>query len=107
MQRHAAGAIALLLLIGSGLLFAFHPTWDETQAFASSSLRMGAVLGAIWLAYPELIRLPKWLVPLILGTVVAIAVRPKSALYVVPIVLMILILRPKKKRTSTVDTRRR
>lgn len=100
MRHHAAGIIALLLLLGSGLLFLLHPEWDQTQAFASSALRIGLVLGAIWLAYPELVRLPKWLIPLLIGVAVTIAFRPRSALFLVPIVLVVLVLRPRKKGPS-------
>lgn len=100
MQRATTGILALLLLFGSGLLFLFQPAWGDTQAIAASALRIGAVLGAIWLAYPELSRLPKWLVPLLIGVIVAIAFRPKLAFFIVPLVLAILLLRPKRKTPS-------
>jgi hypothetical protein len=107
MRHLATGIIALLLLVGSGLLFLLRPEWDESLAFASSSLRIGLVLGAIWLAYPELIRLPKWLIPLLIGAAVTVAFRPKSALFLVPIVLVVLILRPKRKAPPPAKAARR
>lgn len=94
----------MLLLLGSVLLFVFDPAWMESPAFAASMLRIGCVLGAIWLAYPELSRLPRWLVPLLIGVAVAIAVKPKLALFLVPLVLAVLILRPKGKKPMASKT---
>jgi hypothetical protein len=66
MNRHALGLIALLLVV-VGFITAFRGPEDGSAAgFAGGCVRVGLVLGALWLALPQLkamfARVPRWLV---------------------------------------------
>ena len=100
MRRHLAGIISLVLLIVGGLLYFWPPDWENSAPLAASCIRIGAVLAAIWLAYPELKRIPGWLAPVCIIAVVAIAAKPKLAIFIIPVAIIILILRPRKKKQT-------
>jgi hypothetical protein len=54
-QRQVIGAMALILLFLAGLLFSgMVPV--ENDGMAASFLRMGMVLGVLWLAWPDAFR---------------------------------------------------
>ncbi len=94
-DRHAAGsrrqtvlAFSILLLAGGvGLRVR---GGDSALAFASTSmLRIGLVLGMLWLAWPSLRRPSQWLAPgisvVIVVTLVVIAANPRLALVAIPL----------------------
>ena len=101
MRRHLAGLISLTLLLVGGFLYFWPPEWENSAPLAASCIRIGAVLAAIWLAYPELNRLPGWLAPVCTATAIAIAVRPRLAIFIIPLAIVLLILRPRKKKSQT------
>jgi len=98
MRRRAAGIIALLLLCAGLAIYVWQPNWENAVPLAAICVRVGLVLGAIWLAYPELKRVPGWLGPLCAGALLAIAVRPRLAIFIVPLTIAILLLRPRKRK---------
>lgn len=61
MQRRKIGIIAIVLLCAAALL----PLWPDRSAALwqaqAACLRIGLIMGAWWLAYDELQRVPKWL----------------------------------------------
>ena len=59
MRRHLLGLIALASLrMGGDPLCC--PPLASYQAAGAMGLRIGLVLGAFWLAWPDLHRLPRW-----------------------------------------------
>jgi hypothetical protein len=61
MHRPTLGILALLLFFG-GLAFTFLPIAGEgQQAWGAACLRVGILMGAIWLALPHMRGLPRWL----------------------------------------------
>ena len=98
MRRIAIGIIAIVLFVGAGYFHVQPPEgafWTQLEA---ACWRVGALMAVIWLAYPEVARLPAWalgMVP-ILGLVLAL--RPKYLLIAVPIVIAMAILKPKVRR---------
>ena len=98
MRRIAIGIIAIVLFVGAAYFHARPPEgafWTQLEA---ACWRVGALMAVIWLAYPEVARLPAWalgMVP-ILGLVLAL--RPKYLLLAVPIVIAMAILKPKVRR---------
>jgi hypothetical protein len=93
MRRHALGLIAFLSLLG-GCIGLYYVGVNDSQSsmFASIAIRAGLVMGAIWLALPQLSRLqtriPPWLIVLLLlGGVVTIA-RPRLILFVGPLLVL-------------------
>ncbi len=55
-------------------------------------------MGVIWLAYPEVARLPRWLLGTVPVLAVFLALRPKLFLIAVPVVIALAILKPKAPR---------
>lgn len=78
-QRWAMGGLAVLFLaIGTGLYFEDNP---DRQFVCGLFIRVGLLLGAIWLAWPQLAVLPRRVSPLAAGIVLVLlflaASRPK------------------------------
>ncbi|MGO9108171.1 MAG: hypothetical protein ACLP9L_02960 [Thermoguttaceae bacterium] len=55
MRRHLLGLIALTSLVSAAVLYG-----SPYQTAGTIGLRIGLVLGALWLAWPDLHRLPRW-----------------------------------------------
>ena len=104
VRRHLMG-LAGLLLVGTGICLWIWPPESTSGTFLhGSSIKSGLVLLAAWLAYPQLHRLPGWIVTTIVLLALAIAVRPRIVLAVAriawifaPILLVIWLLRPRPK----------
>ena len=65
MSRKSLGIVAVLLLV-LGLIIAFRGPEDGSgKAFAWGCIRVGLVLGALWLAFPQIVavfkKAPAWL----------------------------------------------
>lgn len=65
MRRTTLGILAVLLLV-VGIIAAFRGPEDGSAAgFAGGAVRVGLVLGALWLAWPQLAslasRAPRWI----------------------------------------------
>ena len=96
MRRTAVGIIALLLLATAGYGFARYGFDDgEVSFFWNSCWRMGLVLGAVWLALPNLLERRPDASPVVLilaGLVgLVIVVRPRSIVFLWPILLILAI----------------
>jgi hypothetical protein len=109
MRRTAFGVCAVVFFLGGVLLYLFGPNEDAYAMAAGSGVRIGLVLGAVWLSYPQLTRVPWWLVALGLATVLIVVAFPRPALgravagFVVPLLVALWLLRPrppKPKRTA-------
>ena len=66
MNRNALGIIAAVLLFLGGITVIFGPGGGNSSGFAGGCIRVGLVLGALWLALPQILstaaRLPRWAV---------------------------------------------
>jgi hypothetical protein len=64
MSRKALGVIAVFLLVIGGVTAVSWPTGGSAAGFAGGCIRVGLVLGALWLALPQiqttLARAPRW-----------------------------------------------
>lgn len=86
-RRNLLLAVSLLLLL-SGLWLRLRGG-DSALVFASASmLRIGLVMGMLWLAWPSLRRPSQWLAPgmaaVIVLTLIVIAANPRLALVAIP-----------------------
>jgi hypothetical protein len=94
MHRPTLGWIAIALLAAS---VALTLTGSESTFLRDGSARAGVVLGLVWLALPQLSGLPRsslW------GIAIAGAVvvwRPKLLLLVVPALVVMWLLRPRRR----------
>ena len=101
------GGIAVILLT-VGIAFSIWPPSQATAQFLQGScIKSGLVLGAAWLAYPQLNRLPGWLFSSLIVFLVAAAVRPRVvmalsryAIFLVPLLFAIWLLRRLKRSPS-------
>ena len=98
MRRTAFGIIAALLLcIAAFLLFTYGNSEGRETMIASICLRAGLVLGAVWLAYPQVLLISKKFSPtlaaiVLVGILLLVFVRNKYVLLVVGPALVALIL---------------
>ena len=94
MHRNILGAIALVLLLsgGVGLLLGYSAN-SQTGMAAGVGLRAGLVLGALWMAYPQLISLvksaPKWMLGVAAIVVLVLVVNRNGLMLVVPALLIL------------------
>lgn len=95
MRRNLLGIIAAALVI-AGLVGLWRGFSEEDVAGmgAGVGIRAGLILGAIWLAYPQLAqlfsRVPGWLMGALLLGGVVVAIRPRYILVVAPLLAVIL-----------------
>jgi hypothetical protein len=97
LRRHGLAVLTLILLIGMAYFEVYPPRNSFELTFQAACWRMAPLTGLIWLAYYHILALPTWLV-LIVPASLAIAVfRPRALLFFLPLFILILILRPRKK----------
>jgi hypothetical protein len=112
MRRHACGVLSVAFLCGAAYGLATYGV-DHSQAsmYSSMGLRMGLVLGAIWLAFPQLSKLTvqtsTWFL-LLLGAIgLIIVARPRTVVVLGPVMLLLILLqfagwlmKPPPRRTT-------
>jgi hypothetical protein len=99
--RTKIGCIGVALLAVAGYFHWFPPeSLSNTDAFVSAGLRVGLVMLVLWVAYPELIKLPTWISLATLVATPIIAWRPRAALVIIPILILVWILYPRAKNKS-------
>src|ERR1700753_2187299 len=89
MRRHLLGIIALLLMV-LGLGGYFHITGSIVEKSNASAVlfRAGLLLGALWLALPQLATIPPWIMGAVLVGGIIIILQPKL-LIIVAIALVV------------------
>ncbi len=93
--------LALLLLLLAGALHFVPPSYaDSVLTWQAPLLRVGLLLGVIWLAHPQLKHFPYWL---LLGVGVAVlvlltALKPRVLVLVILIGGLLLKLRPRPEK---------
>jgi len=107
MHRPTVGIISLVLLLSCAALWIFSPPWDITEPLKGATLRLGLMMGALWLALPQLEGVPGWMLKMVSASAMIIAVRPRAALLLLPLLLVYLITRPRHKRSQGADSRAR
>jgi len=93
MRRHAVGLIALSLLGTALALWLWMPSGTATgEALIGACSRVGILMAVLWLAYREIERLPPWILAVIPVLLAILAVRPRWALYLIPVVVVLAVL---------------
>ena len=98
MSRSTAlGCVAIgLLVVGGALQVAAVSSGTAAMPMASATcLRMGIVLFALWLAYDDLRRIPRWLLVGLLVVIGMAVWQPRLLVAVIPILLAVAALRPR------------
>jgi len=98
MHRPTVGILALILLAAGGLALVFPDDEGTRQNLAAACLRVGLILGVLWLALPEMARpASRWVFFSLLITIIVVASRPKLAIVAVVFLAGVLLLRPRLK----------
>jgi hypothetical protein len=109
MKQILLGIIALGMLLTWAVLY-FGGGDDSTAMAASVCLRAGLVLGALSLALPQvmviLARVPLWMMGCMGIGLLAIVRWPKSAVYVIPGMAALWMLRPRTANRAAGSSRR-
>lgn len=106
MRRILMGILALLFLAAAGVVylraapaedfFLIRQVPDDEKFWLSVLLRVGLVLGAMWLAYEQVVKIgqrsPPWLLGCIGLCLLVIVIRPKAILIVVPLLALVALL---------------
>jgi hypothetical protein len=102
IRRHLLGISGLVLMIVGAAGWVMEPTGAAAAFGQGVLLKVGIVLGLFWLAYPQVVRFPRWLAGAIFMTGIALAVRPRAvaalaraSLLLVPILPIVWLLRPR------------
>lgn len=89
MRRHLIGILSLVLLAGAALFLVFPPQSVMTTEWQAACGRMGLLLGLLWLAWPQAVRLPRWLLIAVPLAAMVLVLRPKYFLFAVPMVVLV------------------
>jgi hypothetical protein len=92
MHRPTVGVIALTLILGWVWLTFWPLNTDWSEPLRAACSRVGWTMGALWLALPQLVRLPGWLLKAIAIIAVICAYKPRIALFAVPLLIAYLAL---------------
>lgn len=87
MHRPTLGFISLALLVG-GVILTLRPPNGDTY-LGAVGLRSGLVLGALWLALPNLRRVPRWLLYALAVLAAVLIVRPRLFLWSLPVAAVV------------------
>jgi|SRR5687768_1731277 hypothetical protein len=93
--RSKLGILTVLLL---GIALSLRLFADKDNATAEfACLRMAIVLGAAWMAYPQLMTLPRWMMLATAAVGIVAAIKPKALIIGLPLLVALFMLRPKSK----------
>jgi len=104
MRRHAVGVLALVLLVSAVVLAVRSPQEGISYQVEVNFIRVGALLGAFWLAYWDLTRIPPWLWVVFVPMAAVVVLRPRWFFFFIPVVLLLAVLHP---RVSSMVRKRR
>ncbi len=102
-QQHAILVLAIALLLG-GVAFLIWPSnspvWRLSPEMAvqleSACWRIGPLCLLIWLAYPEIQRIPLWFFGALPLTLIILWKRPQLIWILAPVAILVALLKPRK-----------
>lgn len=97
IRRLIVGILAVVLFVAGGAVWAFVPGGSDSVV-TMTCWRLGAVLAVWWLAYPDLIRLPGWMVVIVLLTIPMVLRWPKILLVLLPALAIVAIIKPRRRK---------
>ena len=101
-RRPWIGGVAAILLAAGAVTFFFPDIAGSSNgAIAAACIRAGSVMFALWLAYPDLRRIPPWMVTGLVIAAAVFAVRPRAALVIIPMLITIWMVMPKQRREKS------
>jgi hypothetical protein len=100
VRRHLIGIVALMLLLGAVVFWIWPPQGAWSGELEAACWRGGALASILWLAYTDLRRMPAWFWLSLPVLAVILALRPRRFLYVIPIIIVLAILKPRARRRA-------
>jgi hypothetical protein len=76
-RRHLLGIVAGALLLGGVGLWIWPPESTQLALLHGVCIKAGLTLGMLWLALPQVERLPPWLVVTVLLAALVVIIRPQ------------------------------
>jgi hypothetical protein len=102
MRRHLIGILSIALLAFAAILWLFQPTIDGMMLqLEAACWRIGACLAVLWLAYPDLLNIPRWFWLTMPVLLIIIAKWPRIFLLLIPLLILFAIFRPRLSSRST------
>lgn len=95
MRRHVIGILALAMLLTAVVLLLQGHQEGLAYQVEVNSLRVGAFLVVLWLAYADLHRVPPWLWATFVPMLVVIVLKPRWLIIILPIGFLLAILHPR------------
>lgn len=96
MRRTALGLLAATLVTGAVYFSLWPPESVNWRAWLlPACVRMGAVTTALWMAWDDLQRLPRWVLSATVTALVLVAIKPRLFLLIIPLVAVLAIIRPR------------
>ncbi|HEX2369824.1 MAG TPA: hypothetical protein VHM94_11395 [Acidimicrobiia bacterium] len=87
--RPALGVVAIVLVVGGLAFFVWPGLPLVSQVSGGLIARSGAMLGAIWFAWPVLTSVRPWVAAVLVVVLGVAVVRPSLLLVVIPLVLVV------------------
>ena len=96
IHRPTVGVIAALLIVGAIVLWIWAPLGSNNEVSLSACVRVGLVMAALWLALPQLERIPNWLMKaaLFVALLLVSFKQPRVLVLAGGIYLVVVLLRP-------------
>lgn len=89
MRRHIIGVMALALLMGGLLLWIWTPRdQGALMQMEAACWRIGGCLAVLWLAYPDLLNIPRWLWIALPVLILVLAKWPRLFLLIIPLLIL-------------------
>lgn len=100
-MRDRIGLAAFLLLICAAVEFVCrsYGLVESLKPYSGGTIRTGVVLFGLWLAWADLEMFPRWILIASVPTALLVAIYPKLLFVVIPLILMLLFLQPKKPKS--------
>lgn len=94
MRRHLLGIVAMVLLLAGTIGWLVERSTNTHAGMAAGvGMRAGLVLGALWMAYPQLVQViryaPKWILGLLGIAAMVLVFGRQSLVIVVPAVIIL------------------
>ncbi len=94
-MRTRIASLAVALVVAGIVLALSYPRDASGQAWAGGLLRVGLVMGVLWLALPQLMGLPRWLFGGIVVLLIVVARWPKLILVALAAAAVLAFIRPR------------
>jgi hypothetical protein len=94
MHRPTVGILAIVVL-ALGAALSLLGSGDDAQAWGAGLMRVGIALAALWLALPELKRLPAWMLVAVAVLLIVLARWPRQFFIAVVLAVAFAVLRPR------------